>query len=152
MEKTISFAKKHVWKVGAVVWYEFNGEKYFLAFNSISRPSRGTQIVRGKMEAGETFEESILRETAEELGKEVDMGKAFLLKTYEEYGYSDCQVYFSAKLKTPLDPKLEWEHIDLCPDDTQKLIWKSYKLSGDFSFLTRGQDKVVAEFYKQINK
>lgn len=149
METTINFAKKHVWKVGAVAWYEVEGQKYFLAFKSISRPERGNQIVRGKVEKGETFDQAVEREIAEELGLPVELGEQFVLKSFAEGKYSDCQIYYSAKLKTPLDPKLVWKHLDTCSDDSQQLEWASYPVNGDYTFLSRGQDKVLISFDKR---
>ena len=149
MENTINFAKKHVWKVGAVAWYEVAGQKYFLAFKSITRPERGNQIVRGKVEKGENFDLAVRREIEEELGLDVELGHQFILKSFEETKYSDCQVYYSAKLKTPLDPQLVWRHIDSCSDDSQELEWSSYPLNGEYAFLSRGQDQVLISFDKR---
>ena len=116
--------------VAALIW---DGER-FLACQRPANKARALlwEFVGGKVEAGETKEEALIRECKEELDVTISVGDVFMEVTHE---YPDLTVHltlFNAKIAEGVPKKLEhndiqWltvEEIDrfsFCPADEEIL-------------------------------
>lgn len=147
MDKSIflSLSDNHHWKVGAVICYTFEDEVYYLVFQSLSRPERGTQIPRGTVEQGEEFRAALQRELSEELQVPVDIIQPFLINQYEYDTGTDTQIYFVCTPKEILHPDQIWQVIDK-DHSAQILEWRSEPLTKDPAFLSRKHDEVIKHF------
>ena len=98
---------------GIILFNEFDERKFLL----LNYPSRHWDFVKGKMEEGETYHETALRETQEETGiLDVEFLKGFK-EEIEYYFRADNQdihkkvIFFLGKTKT-IEIILSHEHLD----------------------------------------
>ena len=97
-----------------IILFNENDERKFLLLNY---PSKHWDFVKGKMEEGETYHETALRETNEETGiSDVEFVDGFK-EEIEYYFYADNQeihkrvIFFLGKTKTK-EITLSHEHLD----------------------------------------
>ena len=116
--------------VAALIW----NQNRFLACQRPAHKARGLlwEFVGGKVEAGETKEEALIRECQEELGVTVDVGDIFMQLIHQ---YPDLTVeltLFHARIASGTPKMLEHHDIrwitvdeidqyDFCPADTEIL-------------------------------
>lgn len=116
--------------VAALIW----DNKKFMICQRPPQKARGLlwEFVGGKVEAGETREEALMRECQEELAIELLVGDVFMTVVHE---YPDIKVrltLFNAKIKKGVPQKLEHNDIkwitkeeipqyDFCPADVEIL-------------------------------
>lgn len=116
--------------VAALIW---KGERFMICQRPAHK-ARGLlwEFVGGKVEAGETREEALVRECREELGVRLSVGALFMDVTHE---YPDITVHlslFSATIAEGVPQKLEHNDIrwitpaeipdyDFCPADVEIL-------------------------------
>ena len=116
--------------VAALIW----DQNRFLACQRPAHKARGLlwELVGGKVEAGETKEQALIRECQEELGVTVDVGDIFMQLIHQ---YPDLTVeltLFHARIALGIPKMLEHHDIrwitvdeidqyDFCPADTEIL-------------------------------
>lgn len=116
--------------VAALIW----DKKKFMICQRPPQKARGLlwEFVGGKVEAGETKKEALMRECQEELAIELLVGDVFMTVVHE---YPDIKVrltLFNAKIKKGVPQKLEHNDIkwitkeeipqyDFCPADVEIL-------------------------------
>lgn len=116
--------------VAALIW----DQNRFLACQRPAHKARGLlwEFVGGKVEAGETKEQALIRECQEELGVTVDVGDIFMQLIHQ---YPDLTVeltLFHARIALGIPKMLEHHDIrwitvdeidqyDFCPADTEIL-------------------------------
>ena len=116
--------------VAALIW----NQNRFLACQRPAHKARGLlwEFVGGKVEAGETKEQALIRECQEELGVTVDVGDIFMQLIHQ---YPDLTVeltLFHARIASGTPKMLEHHDIrwitvdeidqyDFCPADTEIL-------------------------------
>jgi len=130
-------------KVGAVVVKKMNDVWYFAYFESLSRPLRGFQVVRGGVDAGEHIDAAILRELEEEYNRPVHLHGPLAVNYYKDSRNTDVQVYYLAEDTDAAHPDLEWTVVD-GDEAAQTLVWRFAPLHEDLSFLSRGHADIVA--------
>lgn len=131
-------------KVGAVVVKRMEGTWYFAYLESLSRPGRAFQVVRGTVERGEDIYNALSREIKEEYGREVKVLSKFAISHhYRDGKLADVQTYFLAEDQESANPAQEWE-VEDGDEIAQKLLWRFAPLEGDLSFLSRGHADIVA--------
>lgn len=131
-------------KVGAVVVKKMEDIWYFAYFESLSRPHRGFQVVRGGVDPGEHIEDALIRELAEEYTRPVRVMGTLALNYYKDTRNTDVQVYYLAEDLEEAHPKHVWTVID-GDAAAQELVWRFAPLHGDISFLSRGHADIVAQ-------
>lgn len=136
-------------KVGAVILLKEEHTWYFAAFQSLSRPHRGTQIVRGTVDPGEDVDTALAREIAEEYGRPVTNVLPLACNILNSDKQSDIQIYYVALADKDARSTDTWMMID-GDDSAQDLVWNYYPLEGDLSFLSRQHDIVVQTALDQI--
>ena len=117
---------------GIILFNDIKGRKFLL----LNYPSKHWDFVKGKMEEGETYHETALRETREETGiLDVEFLEGFK-EEIEYYFRADNQnihkkvIFFLGKTKT-LDIILSHEHLDFVwldfDDALNKITYKNAK-------------------------
>lgn len=116
--------------VAALIW---EGDRFMICQRPAHK-ARGLmwEFVGGKVEPGETKQQSLVRECREELAVELSVGDEFMAVTHE---YPDLTVHltlFNARIAAGVPQKLEhndirWitvdeiDEFDFCPADTEIL-------------------------------
>lgn len=145
-----NFSQQYLdFKVGAVILLKEDGQWYFAVLQSLTRPQRGFQIVRGTVEPEEAIETALMREIAEEYARPVGNVLPLACNIYNDDKKSDIQVYYVALADAEARSTDTWTLTD---GDlaAQELLWRYYPLEGDLSFLSRGHSAIVAVARDQI--
>lgn len=129
-------------KVGAVVLLQEENIWYFAFLQSLSRPQRGNQIIRGTVDPGEALPQALDREIVEEFGRPVRNLELLACNVYNDAKNSDVQVYYVALADENARSSDTWKLTDGDESD-QELLWQYYPLEGDLAFLSRGHNTIV---------
>lgn len=147
------FARKHVFRAGAVVWAKSKGRDYYVVFRSLSRPYRGIQIPGGRVERVENVAQTILREIREETGLDTrivcPLGYMFFENTEDDY--SSLQVFYIVRPIKPIDVTKKWQFIDR--DESQQIVecW-CVPVETEHSFLSHNQGQIVDMFRQWLEE